>query len=214
MLEYQEITESDINSHSKIYLDIYKNELTPEKKANTVTFAENTEEAYNNLCPISLIDASKIKEYTTVLKDGVYKFTLVLSDEKFNGKDVDAPSFTSKMFPVEKVSHFTNKAKTKFWYNESLDYNMTYNNCKLELTVDSETNKIISMTVEMNYDFEITEETYSNCTEHGYTEGVYCIGCEEYVSGHEEKELDKININELTPIEALNTLVKLKDMIK
>ena len=27
-------------------------------------------------------------------------------------------------------------------------------------------------------------------------------------------ELDKININELTPIEALNTLVKLKDMIK
>ena len=28
------------------------------------------------------------------------------------------------------------------------------------------------------------------------------------------RELDKININELTPIEALNTLVKLKDMIK
>ena len=27
-------------------------------------------------------------------------------------------------------------------------------------------------------------------------------------------ELDKININELTPIDALNTLVKLKDMIK
>ena len=28
------------------------------------------------------------------------------------------------------------------------------------------------------------------------------------------RELDKINVNELTPIEALNTLVKLKDMIK
>lgn len=156
MLEYQEITESDVNSHSKLYLDIYKDELTPESKANTVTFTENTEEAYNNLYPISLIDASKIKEYTTVLKDGVYKFTLVLSDEKLSGKDVDAPSFTSEMFPVEKVSHFTNKVKTKYWYNESLDYNMTYNNCKLELTVDAETNKIISMAVEMNYDFEIT----------------------------------------------------------
>ena len=28
------------------------------------------------------------------------------------------------------------------------------------------------------------------------------------------RELDKINVNELTPIEALNTLSKLKDMIK
>ena len=27
-------------------------------------------------------------------------------------------------------------------------------------------------------------------------------------------ELDKINVNELTPIDALNTLVKLKEMIK
>lgn len=40
-------------------------------------------------------------------------------------------------------------------------------------------------------DFEITDETYSNCTYHGYTEGVYCIECEEYISGHEEKELNK-----------------------
>ena len=27
-------------------------------------------------------------------------------------------------------------------------------------------------------------------------------------------QIDKINLNELTPIDALNTLVKLKDMIK
>ena len=27
-------------------------------------------------------------------------------------------------------------------------------------------------------------------------------------------ELDKINVNELTPIDALNTLVKLKEMLK
>ena len=43
----------------------------------------------------------------------------------------------------------------------------------------------------VHYNFEITEETYSNCTEHGYTEGIYCIECEEYISGHEERELDK-----------------------
>ena len=40
-------------------------------------------------------------------------------------------------------------------------------------------------------DFEIVEETYSNCTEHGYTEGLYCIKCEKFIRGHEEKELDK-----------------------
>ena len=40
-------------------------------------------------------------------------------------------------------------------------------------------------------DLAFEEETWSNCTEHGYTEGVYCNTCEEYISGHEELELDE-----------------------
>lgn len=43
---------------------------------------------------------------------------------------------------------------------------------------------------EIHSDFELTEETYSNCTEHGYSEGLYCNDCEEYVYGHEEYELE------------------------
>ena len=42
-------------------------------------------------------------------------------------------------------------------------------------------------------DIESVDETYSNCTEHGYTNGLYCNECEEFISGHEEKELDKGN---------------------
>ena len=37
---------------------------------------------------------------------------------------------------------------------------------------------------------EYVEETYSDCVTHGYTEGLYCPECEEYISGHEEKELN------------------------
>lgn len=40
-------------------------------------------------------------------------------------------------------------------------------------------------------DLAFEEEIWSNCTEHGYTEGVYCNTCEEFISGHEELELDK-----------------------
>ncbi len=39
------------------------------------------------------------------------------------------------------------------------------------------------------HNFEYVEETYSTCTEHGYTAGLYRPDCDEYVSGHEEKEL-------------------------
>ena len=39
------------------------------------------------------------------------------------------------------------------------------------------------------HELELVESTYSNCTEHGYTEGVYCVECEEYISGHEELPL-------------------------
>ncbi len=40
---------------------------------------------------------------------------------------------------------------------------------------------------------EYVAETESNCIEHGYTEGLYCPDCDEYVWGHEEKELSLIH---------------------
>jgi hypothetical protein len=40
-------------------------------------------------------------------------------------------------------------------------------------------------------DIEIVEGTDSNCTEHGYTDGLYCNECEKYVYGHEELPLDE-----------------------
>lgn len=155
-LAYQEMKNIDMNTNSRLYLDIYTNELTTEKKAATVTYAADSQEAYDNLFEISLIDAGKLKEYTTILSDDVYKFKLVLEDESFNAEDVDVPSFTRQMLPAETVAHFTNKAKGKYWFNNSLDYNMTYNNCTIEMTVDVATNKLVSMFVTMNYDFEVT----------------------------------------------------------
>ena len=43
----------------------------------------------------------------------------------------------------------------------------------------------------IHHDFILIEETYSNCTEHGYSEGVYCNECEEFIYGHEELPLDE-----------------------
>lgn len=153
---YQEMKNVDMNTNSKLYFDIYKNELTPADKAMTVTYPADSQESHDNLFDISLIDAGKLKDYTCEIKDNTYKIKLVLKDEKFNGEDVDAPSFTRQMFPAESVAHFTNKVKGKYWYNDSLDYNMTYNNCTLELNVEIATSKIVSMNVTMNYDFEVT----------------------------------------------------------
>ncbi len=43
------------------------------------------------------------------------------------------------------------------------------------------------------HNVEFVAETESNCIEHGYTEGLYCPDCDEYVWGHEEKELSLIH---------------------
>ncbi len=43
------------------------------------------------------------------------------------------------------------------------------------------------------HELEFVKETYSTCTEHGYTAGLYCPECDEYVSGHEEKELEDVH---------------------
>lgn len=153
---YGEIHTVDMNYNSTLYFDIYKNELTSADKAQTITYPKDSEEGYNNLFEISLIDGSKIKDYSCKVKDSNYIYTITLKDEHFNGDDVDAPSFTHQMFPVDSVAHFTNKVKGKYWYNDSIDYNMTYHDCTLELHVEIATGKVVLMDVTMNYDFEIT----------------------------------------------------------
>ena len=40
-------------------------------------------------------------------------------------------------------------------------------------------------------DFEVVDSTNSNCTEHGYTNGLYCNECEEFVYGYEELPLNE-----------------------
>lgn len=46
------------------------------------------------------------------------------------------------------------------------------------------------------HSLEFVAETESDCIEHGYTEGLYCPDCDEYIWGHEEKELSEIHIDD------------------
>lgn len=78
-----------------------------------------------------------------------------------------------------------------FEAGETYYYNV--NNCFGENAFEISLSRITHIADDgsVHTDFEIVEETYSNCTEHGYTEGLYCIECEKFIRGHEEKELDK-----------------------
>lgn len=158
-ISYQEISALNMNANTKTYLNRFQNELTSEKKAETITYNQDTDEAYNNLFDITLLDASKIESYICSLNDGVYNIKIVLKDETINGKDVDAVSYTQKMFPVETVAHYTNAIQNKYWYNaDKFDYDMTYHGCTLEMSVNADTMKLNSVTLTMNYNFSITGE--------------------------------------------------------
>ena len=87
---------------------------------------------------------------------GISFLFYILNPETVNGDDVTADTFTGKMFPAETVAHFTSKAQSKYWYNDSIDYTMTYRDCTLKLTAEVDTLKVASMDVQMNYDFSIT----------------------------------------------------------
>lgn len=154
--EYQYLSDINMNTNTKTYLNMYNTELTSEKKAVTVTYNQGSEEAYENLFDITLLDATKIKSQSCVIKDGKYYLTIVLNDETVAGNDVVASTFTEKMFPVETVAHFTSKAMDKYWYNDSIDYTMTYNDCTLNMVINAGNFTVDSIDLQMNYDFSIT----------------------------------------------------------
>ena len=71
-------------------------------------------------------------------------------------------------------------------------YYFYVNNCYGEGTVKLALNRLVHTAADgSEHDLEFVEGTYSNCTEHGYSDGLYCAICEIYVSGHEEMPLDE-----------------------
>ncbi|MBE6771578.1 MAG: hypothetical protein E7547_05475 [Ruminococcaceae bacterium] len=72
-------------------------------------------------------------------------------------------------------------------------YYFDAHNCYPEGTFTVSVNRIIhtSDNGTEHTDFDYVEGTYSNCTEHGYTNGLYCNECEKFVYGHEELPLDE-----------------------
>lgn len=151
---YQEITSSDVNLNTKTYIGQFKDELTPADKAATVTYDHNSEDAVNNLYDITLIDSEKIKSYSCVIQDGNYVISITLKDEAADMAKPDAPTYTEQMFPVEKVSHYVNAIQGKYW-SSNFDGEMAYRDCTLEMTVAIGTGMIQSMSMTMNYDFEM-----------------------------------------------------------
>ncbi len=72
------------------------------------------------------------------------------------------------------------------YYFNAYNYYMESGSFKVAL------NRIIHTTDDgSEHDLELVEGMWSNCTEHGYTDGLYCNECEEFVYGHEELPLDE-----------------------
>ncbi len=85
-----------------------------------------------------------------------------------------------------------------------LDFNLIYyfaagetyyfdaHNCYTEGSFSVTLDRIIHTSDDgSEHELELVEGTYSNCTECGYTDGLYCNECEEYVYGHDELPLDE-----------------------
>ena len=152
---YQEATYYDMNLNSKTYFDQFKNELTPEDKAVTVTFSHESKEAHDNLYDITLIDSEKIESYNCTIKDGTYVISIELKDEAADMNNPDGDTYTGQLFPVVKASHYTNEIRGKYWAS-NVKGSMLYRDCKLDMTVDISSGMIQGMTYTMNYDFEIS----------------------------------------------------------
>lgn len=152
---YQEVPVLDMNLNSKTYFGKFVDELTPADKATTVTFSHDSQEAIDNLYDITLIDSEKIESFSCVIQDGCYLISFTLKDEAADMNNPDGDTFTQKVFPVVKASHYVNEIKGKYW-SSNVSGSMLYRDCTLEMQVDIATGMIQNMTYTMNYDFEIS----------------------------------------------------------
>lgn len=79
-----------------------------------------------------------------------------------------------------------------YYFEAGESYYFYVNNCRDEGTVKVVLTLMVHTANDGSiHNLEFVEGTYSNCTKHGYTDGLYCAICEAYVSGHEELPLDE-----------------------
>ncbi len=81
-----------------------------------------------------------------------------------------------------------------YYFEAGETYYFDTHNCYEEGTFEVVLTRLIHTTDDgIEHDVGFVEGTDSNCTEHGYSDGLYCSICDEIVSGHEELPLDEDN---------------------
>ncbi len=154
MFAYQSITKSDMNTNTKTYLNMFKNELVGADKAQTVSYGIGDPNGLDKLHDITLIDYEAIEDADCVIENGRYNISLTLKDEEIDLSNPDVDFYTGKMFPVQAPSYFVNKVRSTYW-GSNVEGKLTYTGCTLEMIADAETGMITDMVITANYDFEV-----------------------------------------------------------
>ena len=157
---YQEWQDVQIRSDLALYYDRFEDELTPKRRAQTVSFTPGSDSSIANLPVVTMLDPSKLTAFSCdVNPEGEYVIRLTLADEKIaSEKAAGYNAFTARMFPVEPISHFTEQIEHTLWYRSGLTnvrFDMTYTGCTMELRADADSLNITNVTMNMYYRFEI-----------------------------------------------------------
>ncbi len=152
ILRYQTVTDHNFNLNTMSYFTEFKNQLTPEKKAKSQTFAPSSVDALNSLYLCNLVDSGIIKSAKCVLNSsGKYDLTITFNNEvDVEGSD----SLTSLIFPVDAREDFNKTLKSRWWYGlygSSISYKLTYKDCELKAVIDRDTNMFESINMSMKY---------------------------------------------------------------
>ena len=153
--EYQQISATDMNTRTAKNLKMFEDELTSAEDAVSVSYKKGSSDALKNFFEISLVNSDSIESYTSVIDDDYYVFTITLKDEL---AEVDADTYTQKMFPVDSASHFADKLSKKSW-SDKFSWSLTYSGCTLEIKVGIDSGRIEYAYLTMHYDFEMSGKT-------------------------------------------------------
>lgn len=158
VLSYQEIKDYNMAVNPQTYFSEFKKELVGEKQAAAVKYEAGSDDAIKNLYEAKLLDSSAVKSCECVIKDGKYVIKIVLNDETVKSTAPDAGSKTADLMPVIDCNYYLNKLAGKYWYkasSTSFDFDMTYTDCTLIMTVDIATNHIDNIAYNLNYNIKV-----------------------------------------------------------
>lgn len=155
IVNYQKL-KYDMSLNTRLYFDIFEDDITTESDAVTYVYEAGSENAYNKLAAFDLLYTEVVESATCSISGDTYVISITLADQTYTRDNAaDTVLYASSIGETLATTYIENRIGSKYWNSDNFTYEVTVS-AQYDIVVDIASGEIETLKYSISYYLVLT----------------------------------------------------------